>query len=74
MKSVLQFIIASFFTLISHAQHHDFDSLQNWEGALLDFDWKKNEILLNQRQSHIESTKDACQMINHIFVIMNNFF
>ena len=48
MKSVLQFIIASFFTLMSHAQHHDFDSLQNWEGALLDFDWKKNEILLNQ--------------------------
>ena len=51
MKFIFQFIFAYFFTLISQAQYHDFDSLQNWKGALLDFDWEKNKILLNQNSS-----------------------
>ena len=51
MKFVFQFIFSFFFTLISQAQHHDFDSLQNWKGAILDFDWKQNEILLAQKSS-----------------------
>ena len=51
MKFVLQLILAYFFTLISQAQNHNFDSLQNWKGALVDFEWKQNEILLTQKNS-----------------------
>ena len=51
MKFVFQFIFSFFFTLISQAQHHDFDSLQNWKGAILDFDWKQNQISLAQKSS-----------------------
>ena len=51
MKSILQLILTCFFYLISNAQNHSFDSLQNWRGALLDFDWKQNEISLSQSKN-----------------------
>ncbi len=51
MKSTLLIISACFFTLISNGQNVDFDSLQHWKGDVLDFDWKQNEISLNQNSS-----------------------
>lgn len=51
MKSALLLIFALLFALLSHGQNVTFDSLHFWKGNIFDFDWKLNEVSVNQNLS-----------------------